>query len=71
MAKKLVSAETKFGRKIFFSKIWPCQSLDIMVSYHHVQYQKKTNETILRKHSGGRTEGQTDRRTDRRIRVIS
>ena len=25
----------------FFSKIWLHQSLDIMVSYHHVQYQKK------------------------------
>ena len=28
------------GRQFFFKKIWPCQSLDIMVSYHHVQYQK-------------------------------
>ena len=25
----------------FFSKIWLRQSLDIMVSYYHVQYQKK------------------------------
>ena len=25
----------------FFSIIWLCQSLDVMVSYHHVQYQKK------------------------------
>ena len=25
------------------------QSLDIMVSYHHVQYQKKLNNPILRK----------------------
>ena len=26
----------------FFSpKIWLCQSLNVMVSYHHVQYQKK------------------------------
>ena len=25
----------------FFSKLSLCQSLDIMVSYHHVQYQKK------------------------------
>ena len=24
-----------------FSKIWLHQSLDIMVKYHHVQYQKK------------------------------
>ena len=23
--------------KFFYSKIWLCQSLDIMVSYHHVQ----------------------------------
>ena len=35
---------SKFGPQIFFfffSKIWLRQSLDIMVSYHHVQYQKK------------------------------
>ena len=25
----------------FFSKIWLRQSLDIMVSYHDLQYQKK------------------------------
>ena len=25
----------------FFSKMWLRQSLDIMVSYYHVQYQKK------------------------------
>ena len=28
------------GRQ-FFSKIWLCQSLDIMVKYNHVKYQKK------------------------------
>ena len=28
-------------RQFFFKKIWLLQSLDIMVSYHHVQYQKK------------------------------
>ena len=27
--------------KIFFSNIWLRWSLDIMVSYHYVQYQKK------------------------------
>ena len=27
--------------QFFFSKIWLFQSLEIMVSYHHVQYQKK------------------------------
>ena len=26
---------------IFFSKTWLRQSLDVMVSYHHVQYKKK------------------------------
>ena len=29
------------GCQIFFSKIWLRQSLEIMASYHHVQYQKK------------------------------
>ena len=48
----------------FFSKIWLHQSLDIMVSYHHVQYQKKTNDPILRKLSDGRTDGQTDGQRD-------
>ena len=42
----------------FFSNIWLCQSLDIMVRYHHVQYQKKliiqSQENFVR-----------DRRTDR------
>ena len=30
-----------FSHQNLFSKIWLCQSLDIMVSYHRVQYQKK------------------------------
>ena len=34
--------------KCLFSKIWYRQSLDIMVSYQHVQYQKKTEDPILR-----------------------
>ena len=29
------------SRQIYFSKIWLHQTLDIIVSYHHVQYQKK------------------------------
>ena len=29
---------TNSGCQIFFSKIWLCQSLDILVSYYHVQY---------------------------------
>ena len=31
----------KFGSPIFFSKIQFHQSLDVMISYHHVQYKKK------------------------------
>ena len=38
-------------------KIRLCQSLDITVSYHHVQYQKKSNDPILRKLV---MDGQTD-----------
>ena len=29
------------GRQFFFSKIWFCESLDIMVSYHHAKHQKR------------------------------
>ena len=33
----------------FFSpKIWLSQLLDIVVNYHHVKYQKKTNDPILK-----------------------
>ena len=42
----------------FFSKTWLYQSLDIMVRYRHVQYQKKLLVT----------DGQTDRR--RRVGFI-
>ena len=51
MEKKLVLGQilahlTKFGMLIvffcfFFPKIWLRQSLDIIVSYHYVQNQKK------------------------------
>ena len=50
-----------------FQNIWLNQSLDIMVSYHHVQYQKKTNDPILRKLSDGQTHGQMDRQTGARV----
>ena len=53
------------GHEIF-SKIWLCQSLDIMISYHYVQYRKKTKGPILRKLSDGRTDGQMDGQTDGR-----
>ena len=51
----------------FFSRIWLRQSLDIMISYHHVQYQKR--RTIQsREHlvTDGRTDRRTDRQTDRK-----
>ena len=41
----------------FFSKIWLRQSLDIMVSYHHVQYQKKL---MIQSWENLVTDGQTD-----------
>ena len=46
----------KFGPKNFSKKIWVCQSLDIMVSYQHVKYQRKTNDPLLRKLGDGWTE---------------
>ena len=73
MAKKLVLGlilphlaqigAANFFFLFLFSKIWLRQSLDVIVRYHHVQYQKKINDPILRKLSDGRTDGRTDRRT--------
>ena len=42
----IVTVWSKFGLPIFFlpQNIWLSQSLDIMVSYHHVQYHKKSWE---------------------------
>ena len=37
---RLWTIRSKFGAPFFFSKIWLSQALYIMVSYHHVQYQK-------------------------------
>ena len=54
------------GRQFFFLKIWLRQSLDIMVSYHHVKYLKKTNDPILKKFIDGRMHGRTDGRMDGR-----
>ena len=59
----LDSMDTNSVCKFFFLD----QSLDIMVNYHRIQYHKKINDPILRKLS----EGRTDRRTDKRTRVIS
>ena len=44
----------------FFSKIWLRQSLDVMVRYYHVQYQKKLMIPSWENFN------QTDRQTDRR-----
>ena len=41
-----------------FSKIWFCQSLDVMVSYHHAQYQKKL---MIQSWGNLVTDGQMDR----------
>ena len=40
----------------FFLKIWHCQSLDILVSYHHVQYHRKLM-IQSRKNLDGQTDG--------------
>ena len=51
--------------QFFFSKICLCQSLDIMVSYHYVQYQKKlTIQSWENLVTDGRTDGQTNQQTD-------
>ena len=59
------SAGYKFGPPIFFSKIWLCPSVDIMVSYCNVQYHKKpiilSWENLV---TDWRTDRQTDRQTD-------
>ena len=41
MVKNLVWPKFRSPIFYFFSKIWLRQSLDIMVSNHHAQYQKK------------------------------
>ena len=57
----------------FLEKLCLRQSLDAMVSYHHLQYQKKLIMKSWGKLSGGRsdgqgkggrTDGQTDEHTD-------
>ena len=58
------------------SKIWFRQSLDIIVSYHHVQYQKKPmiqswENLVTDGRTNGRTDGQTDQQTNWWARVIS
>ena len=68
MAKNLVSGPilTQIRTAFFFfpKKIWLRQSLGIMVSDHHVQYQKKL---MIQSWEDLVTEGRTGRRT----RVIS
>ena len=59
-----LSGQIRAAKKIFFSKIWLGHSLDILVSYHHAQYQKKTKDPILRKHIDKWTDRRTDGHTD-------
>ena len=51
----------KFGLQNFFFKMCLCQSLDTMVSYDHVQYQKLL---MIRSWENLVTDGQVDRETD-------
>ena len=46
------------GCQNFFSKIWLCQSLDFMVTYYYVQYQKKL---MMQSSKNLVTDGQTDK----------
>ena len=73
--KKKIGEKSHFGPDLgplglnsgrnFFIKISLYQSLDIMVSYNHVQYQKKLMiqswENLV---TDGRTDGRTDGQTD-------
>ena len=67
MAKNLI-----LGLNFFSSKILLPQSLDIMVCFHHVQYQKKltiqSRENLV---TDRRMDRRTDGRTDGRTGVIS
>ena len=68
MAKNfIIGTEIRFANFSFFfsSEIWLRQSIDIMVRYQRVKYQKKTNNTILRKFNDGQTDGQTGRQIDK------
>ena len=57
------SVAPKFGPPNFFvSKIWLRQSLDMMVRYYHVQYQKNL---MLKSWENLVTDGRTGRRADR------
>ena len=59
----------KFGPpNSFFIKIWCGHSLDIIVSYHHVQYQKKL---MIQSWDHLVMDRRTDERTDRQTTVIS
>ena len=55
--------------KWFFFFFFFLKSLDIMVSYHHVEYQKKTNDPLQKMNLA--MDGKTDGGADGRMRVIS
>ena len=58
----------KFGLPTSFSKYWLWQLLDIMVSYYHIQYQKKL---MIQSWENLVTDSYSDKRTNRRTSVIS
>ena len=57
------------SHQICFSKIWLHQSLDIMVSYQYVQYQKKImikswENLVMDERTDGQTDWKMDKQTD-------
>ena len=56
-------APNSYRQIFFFWKIWLCQSLDIMVNYHYVLYQKKL---IIQSWKNLVTDGETDEQMDGR-----
>ena len=60
--------QIRAAKTFFLSNIWLCQSLDIIVSYHHVQYLKKImiqswENLVMDRWTDGRTERRTDGET--------
>ena len=62
ISRKNDEANLRKWQKTIFGPIWFRQSLEIIVSYHHVQYQKKL---MIQSWENLVTDGQTDKRTDR------
>ena len=74
MAKNLVLSRilahlAKFGLPKIFSQILLHQSLDIMISYHHVLLPGKIYDPILKKFNDGWKDRQTDREVNGQERL--